>query len=307
MPSVSKRASRTASNSNSATCVISIDRDTKTLLRADQLSGKTVGQVELQSRPLAIAYNVQSGHVAVGTGDGTFIVDATALEEIATLPTSFTNTAAYSSDGLWLATAGSDLFVRIFDVSSYKQVTMMKGHTGLIWASAFTPDSLKLATGSRDNSTIVWSVPTMGVIAKLDQQNDITAVLFLSNTCVITGSADASICAWETKGGKGVLTKKIEAHTRVVNTLTLSHDSKTFASGSDDRTIRLFDVHSLACIKKIKMTSTVRRLCFSNDVLLVGQSAERLVSIDIQSSKTIAKYAHHDSISGIVVQSKCVF
>ncbi len=57
-------------------------------------------------------------------------------------------------------------------------------------------------------------------------------------------AADATIRIWDTATGKHLHT--LEGHLAGVSTIAWSPDSKTLASGSDDKAIRLWDVDTVS-------------------------------------------------------------
>jgi WD40 repeat protein len=68
---------------------------------------------------------------------------------------------AFSPDehGLWLATAGADSAVKVWDShAGGPPVRTFRGHTGLVTSLAFTPDGKRLVSGSRDHTVKVWDM-----------------------------------------------------------------------------------------------------------------------------------------------------
>lgn len=72
----------------------------------------------------------------------------------------------FSSDGKFLATAGEDHIVRLWDIDTGKVTREMKGHQSELYAIAFSPDDRLLASGggsshgSSDYEIRLWEVAT---------------------------------------------------------------------------------------------------------------------------------------------------
>lgn len=67
--------------------------------------------------------------------------------------------ATLSPDGRFLATAGTDGVVRLWDFPTAKMWAELTGHTGKVCAVAFSPDGSILATGGEDTTILLWDVP----------------------------------------------------------------------------------------------------------------------------------------------------
>jgi hypothetical protein len=65
---------------------------------------------------------------------------------------------AFSADGRLLAVARDDSDVALFETATATEVRRLAGHTGRVWALAFSPDGRSLVTGSFDATALVWDL-----------------------------------------------------------------------------------------------------------------------------------------------------
>jgi WD40 repeat protein len=68
--------------------------------------------------------------------------------------------AAFSPDpgGRWVASAGEDSTVKVWNSDTGTLVRNFRGHTGLVSSVAFTSDGQLLVSGSRDGTVKVWDL-----------------------------------------------------------------------------------------------------------------------------------------------------
>jgi WD40 repeat protein len=67
---------------------------------------------------------------------------------------------AFSPDsgGRWVASAGEDSTVKVWDSHTGTLARSFRGHIGLVSSVAFSPDGRRLFSGSRDKTVKVWDV-----------------------------------------------------------------------------------------------------------------------------------------------------
>ena len=115
----------------------------------------------------------------------------------------------------------------------------LRGHGGPVRALAISADGKRAISGSFDTSAIRWSLERQ-VAAQVLRGHDaaVNAVAYLKNGRIATAGADGKIAIWTP--GKPVPDTILEGHKGPIVALALSRDGNTLASGSWDRTIRLW-------------------------------------------------------------------
>jgi WD40 repeat protein len=64
---------------------------------------------------------------------------------------------AFSPDGQHIVSGSSDKLVKVWSVSSGKEVASLAGHAHCVRSVAFSPDGQHIVSGSSDNLVKVWS------------------------------------------------------------------------------------------------------------------------------------------------------
>ncbi len=68
------------------------------------------------------------------------------------------NGLAFSADGVFLASAGADHTVRVWDVDGAQESQRLLGHESEVWGVRFSPDGQLLASGAENGRVHLWAV-----------------------------------------------------------------------------------------------------------------------------------------------------
>jgi WD40 repeat protein len=164
---------------------------------------------------------------------------------------------AFSPDGKFLAAGGADHQVRLYRTGDWKMLRQLAGHIQRIRALVFSPDSRRLVSGACDDSIMIWKVADATLTHTFAGQ-------YLS----MMGTPRRATPA--------------EAHRACVTNLAITADGRFLASGSNDRTVRLWDLRVRKPIGRVQHDDYVSSCDFRprGDLLAFADFRNRTVLFD---------------------------
>lgn len=210
--------------------------------------------------------------------------------------------AAFSPDGRFLAAAGTDSIIRIWDPTTGKPVSGLKGHDGNIYNVQFSPDGRFLASGGIDLTIRLWEVVTGKEILKFTDRvpNYYRAVFSPDGATLASANKDGSVTLWDVATGKPLRT--LAGHLDRVRGIAFSPDGTRLATGGQDHTLRLWDVRTGKELAAPKKSEHIRRLVFSpnGNRIITGSLNGEIILWDSETLQEVARLKGHvGEISGI--------
>lgn len=149
-----------------------------------------------------------------------------------------------------LLVVGNDDTPLLLDPTSFRVKRILSGHTqGVLAAHANKEGSPSICTGGKDHEVRVWDDDGKCRFIMKGHAGDVTAVLFPNNLekhrCVLSGSTDKTLKCWELPVAEDctdVSTSKwtkVE-HEKSIMCLAMAPNDKMFASGAQDKVIKIF-------------------------------------------------------------------
>ncbi|CUS86186.1 WD domain-containing protein, G-beta repeat-containing protein [Candidatus Kryptonium thompsonii] len=220
---------------------------------------------------------------------------------------------AFSPDGKTFVSGSADNTLKLWDVSTGKEIRTFRGHSGDVTSVAFSPDGKIIISGSGglfDNTLKLWDVSTGKEIRTFrGHSDDVTSIAFSPDgKTFVSGSADNTLKLWDVSTGKEIRT--FRGHSGGVTSVAFSPDGKTFVSGSDDNTLKLWDVSTGKEIRTFKGNSDrVWSVAFSPDgKMIVSGSHDGTTRLwDIATGKEIAQMVGFTDGEWIVITPEGYF
>ncbi|MDJ0595092.1 MAG: NB-ARC domain-containing protein [Pleurocapsa sp. MO_226.B13] len=159
-----------------------------------------------------------------------------------------------TANGLEVLASGSDdETIELWNISTGKSIQTLKDHTSWVRSVAFSYDGCLLASGSDDGSVKIWDTATGECIQTLEEHNSwvwsvaFAPVALSGNYTVASSSEDRTVKIYRTQNNQ-----TLSGHSSLVCCVTFSGDGKILASGSQDETIKLWNVETGECINTLR-------------------------------------------------------
>ena len=223
---------------------------------------------------------------------------------------------AFSPDGRYALSGSWDNTLKLWEVSTGREVRSFSGHSSWVNSVAFSPDGRYALSGSGDMTLKLWEVATGKEIRSFSgHTNTVYSVAFSPDgRYIISGSWDMTLKLWDVTTGKEV--RSFYGHTNKVYSVAFSPDGNYALSSSEDGTLKLWEVPTGREIRSflVHLQPTVRyeeprdycpSAVFSPDgrYALSGCSDKTLKLWEVATGQEVRSFSGHTGVVWSVVFS----
>lgn len=193
---------------------------------------------------------------------------------------------AFHQRGVLLASASYDRTVRIWDTRDGRCLAVLE-HADLVWSVAFDPASQLLISSSKDQKIRVWDSEHAMCRETLRGPAQRVRGIVCTQGLVTGSSDDQGICLREARSERE---RWLVGHDSWVRALSFRHDGKMLASGSQDRTVRVWNVDTGQCERVWQSDNEISSVVFSpaGDLVAGGDSEGWITLWDVRTGEQCA-------------------
>ena len=175
-----------------------------------------------------------------------------------------------------ILTAGGDGKMAVWDENMNLLEVLSISHSSLRSIS-ISPDQSMIAVGASDSKIYILDSRSFSLISQIHMAHDpsVFCISFINDMTLISGGRDARLKRWDVVTGH--MQDNINAHWYTINSLALHPSQPVMATGSRDRTIRLWNTDDMSPIVTLDQTHYHGHINSVNS-LLWSRSGTHLVS-----------------------------
>ena len=218
------------------------------------------------------------------------------------------NAVALTADGQTAISGSDDNTLKVWNLETRKLVQTLAGHSGRVRAVALTADGQTAISGSWDNTLKVWNLETGKLVQTLAGHSLwVNAVaLTADGKTAISGSDDNTLKVWNLETGVRAVArslwlriskgKVLAGHSGSVNAVALTADGQTAISGSDDNTLKVWNLETRKLVQTLAGHSgRVRAVALTADgqTAISGSWDNTLKVWNLETGKLVQTLAGH--------------
>lgn len=163
---------------------------------------------------------------------------------------------AFTPDGKYLLTGSRDKSIKLWDVTSGRELRSYLGHSATINDIDVSDDGKHFVSSSADMTAILWEISTGKLIKRFKGHKDMMTSVDLSKNgkLLVTAGHDWKAILWDVSSGDTLRTFKVNPDKGLGYGINagFSADDSMIAFGGDNRTTTIYDVQSGNLVQELK-------------------------------------------------------
>jgi WD40 repeat protein len=231
------------------------------------------------------------------------------------------NAVALTPDGRRAVSASNDNMLWLWDLETGQTLRILTGHTSRVNALAITPDGRHAVSASDDRTLQVWDLGPGRTLRTLGHRTNFSDAVAVDpaqlGELADSSPPKASLASFALRasGGKrppcdflddGQSLRTLEGHTGKVSAVAVTPDGNRAVSGSEDQTLRLWDLGTGQTLLALEgHLGVVRAVAITSDGRwAVSASDDRTLRLwDLSSGQTLLVLKGHTSgVSAVVIK-----
>ncbi|MFJ5547622.1 CHAT domain-containing protein [Streptomyces sp. NPDC093225] len=211
---------------------------------------------------------------------------------------------SWHPSGEGIAVAGGSRWARIYDTSGAERLKVKGGGLrSTVPAVAFSPDGLRIATGSAHDAVRIWSAGTGRLTVEARHDAGVNCVAFSPDgTRLASGGADATARVWDATGVREQLLEvRHGGRWTPVQAVAFAPDGTRIATGGSDATARVWDAVAGRQLLELRHGAAVNAVAFNVDgsrIATAGSDGTARVW-DASSGKPLLELRHDAGVNAV--------